>query len=212
MIIDFILKDLQSLGLDDLKTARVTPDGGFTWFVEINKQTDSVFLKKIEKLPNDLNAEISRNREIGQKEEFENYLFSIKQTIDIIISCLYSNREEPLKRMVLEKIFELQELLMKIPEYKTIYKKGHTSPSGNEKIVWKKQVNQLVDFYLRQLEQGYIETEPENLKLFLINNFTWKGKSLVESSMDTYFDPNKKFEKLPKDKKQMNPKDLLQDS
>jgi hypothetical protein len=94
-----------------------------------------------------------------------------------------------------------------------LYQKGKNiskkSTSGNNKIEWKKQVNQLVDFYLNLLNHGLIETDRSNLGLFLINNFTYKGDSLSENTINTYIDPNKEFDKLPKGNKKINPEDFL---
>ena len=130
--------------------------------------------------------------------------------LPISLDATYLNIISDFKRKLLEKNFEFQDRLISIPEYKNIHRKSQLSLSGNKKIDWKKQSNQLVDFYIKQLEGELIETDVENLKLFLLNNFTHNGQPLNKNSLNTYFDPNKKFEKLPKKHKQINPMDFLE--
>jgi hypothetical protein len=110
-----------------------------------------------------------------------------------------------------EKLVGLELFLISKEEYKKCRQRVTESLLGNTKIEWKKQVNQLVDFYLKQIEKGLIETDRKNLKAFLINNFNWNGTSLSESTIDTLLDQNKANEKLPKPHKAIDPKDFLKE-
>lgn len=210
---DLTFIDLQKLQLHDIKISRTKWEDEVTWIKKINDYEESVFFKKLEKLGKELVAEINYNRELGVKKEFEEYLLSIKEAMDHIIFGLKSNiQESDLIRRISEEVYELQGQLIMIPEYKAIQIKGQKSPSGNQKIDWKEQVNQLVDLHIWMAEQGHIDldlnkaSDKEILVTFLLNNYTWKGKPLSESSMKTIIDPNRAFDKRPKEKKQIRPK------
>jgi hypothetical protein len=205
--------------------------------VDFNEYLEDGFFKSFEMLQNKLFEEINFNKEMEDKPGFENYLIDIKYAVDFILghfandkntnklswenmkfseqlkdfnlNVFYLDRIEIFKRTLYDKIIDLQSRLIKIHEYKNIHFRNQKSLSGNKKIEWKKQLNQLVDFYLNQIEQGFIETDSTNVKDFLINNFTWKGKPLSESTIATYIDPNKELEKLPKEHKKINPSDFL---
>jgi hypothetical protein len=205
--------------------------------VIFNKYLYIDFFKNLKVLESKLFEEIAINREIENKSNFENYLYEIIETVRISLMTFNQDKEsnnlnctilkysdklndfklnknyideiESFKRKLLDEIYNLQNNLIKIPEYKSIYAKSQKSSSGNKKIIWKKQLNQLVDFYLRQIDAGYIETDRENLKDFIINNFIYKGEILSENTINTYLDPNKKNEKLPKGNKKIVPEDFL---
>lgn len=205
--------------------------------VTFNGSLTEYFFKKLDVIQNNIIEEIDFNKGIANKHDFENYLFDIKRSVDFILGFfannkitnelswgnlkysdllndfnlneIYLDNIEIFKRTLYDKMIDFQTRLIIIPEYKDIHPKSQKSLTGNIKIEWKKQINQLVDFYLSQLEEDFIETDTDNLKNFLLNNFTWKGKPLSENTIATYFDPNKKFEKLPKGNKKINPSDYL---
>jgi hypothetical protein len=205
--------------------------------VTFNQYLLDGFFDSFDILKDKLFEEIDFNKENEDKQVFDNYLFDIKGVVDFIIGHFtndkitnelfwgnmkfseelqefnlnefYLNKIKIFKRTLYEKMVNLQSRLIKIPEYKHIKYKNQKHYLGNTKIEWNKQLNQLVDFYLNQLEHGLIDTEKENLKKFLINNFTFKRMSLSESSVATYLDPNKKTDKLPKENKKLKPSDFL---
>jgi hypothetical protein len=114
-----------------------------------------------------------------------------------------------ISRTLYEKYSELDIKLKIIPDYLTIINKKRKSTFGNKKIEWNPKLNKLVGFYFKQIEDGLIDTDLENLRLFLINNYTWRGKPLSESTIATYLDPNKKLEDLPKCYEGLSLKDFL---
>jgi hypothetical protein len=120
----------------------------------------------------------------------------------------FSSQFDGIHRIVFEKVFDLNIKLKKNKDFLELSHKKRKSNSGNNKIEWKLPLNQLVSFYFKQLNNT-IETDRDNLKSFLLNNFTFKGKNLSENTLNTYFDPNREFEKLPKDGKGPNPTDFL---
>lgn len=114
-----------------------------------------------------------------------------------------------LYHIYIERINNISQILGKNDFYKALHNRLTLSATGNKKIIWNKQINQLVDFYLNLLKAGIIETDRANLRDFIINNFTHKGNPISEKTITTYFDPNKEFEDLPKNHKKINPKDFI---
>jgi hypothetical protein len=81
--------------------------------------------------------------------------------------------------------------LNEIEEYNECVKNIETSSHGNSKIIWTKNSNQLVYFFLKMIEKGIIDTSHENLKKFIFNNFLDKNRiELNEYTLDTYFKPS----------------------
>lgn len=216
-------------------------NGGWINYTNIifNKYSYNEFFKNLEVFKSKLFEEIDFNREVENKSNFENYLYEIIETIstclnnfnqdkdsnnfnctilkhsnqlkDFKLDKTYLDEIEKFKRTLLDEIYSLQNRLIQIPEYKNIHTKSQKSLTGNKKIIWKKQLNQLVDFYLSQIEMGYIETDRDNLRDFIINNFTHKGETISENTINTYLDPNKEHEKLPKGNKKIDPSDFLRE-
>jgi hypothetical protein len=230
-----------ALNVDDRfqSDAQIVKEGKYSSLLHVsfNEYPADYYFKIFDDLQNNLLGEINYNRDIGDKLKFENYLFDIKEVIDLQLSNIENDKTtnklniknlifsdklkdfkldkiylddiERFKKTFYDKMISFQGRLIKIPEYKEIHLKNQKSLAGNNKIEWKGKLNRLVAFYLKQIDDGLVETDRENLRPFLINNFTWKGKSLSENSIKTYLDPNKELEDLPKGYEKLSLKDFL---
>jgi hypothetical protein len=122
-------------------------------------------------------------------------------------SCNFASYTERFSKNDLDKYFSrsIQEFFMllndyiidikvnlnNIEEYRECLNNIEVSTQGNLKIVWSENTNKLVDYFLKMVEGGLIDTSHENLKRFIINNFLDKNsRELSQATIDTYFKPS----------------------
>ena len=151
------------------------------YFSELNSLLTNT-LSEFEFLPNEDNYEFHGS----------NYIDCDKQKVYEIGKSLLL----PQWTITFKLLYELHVLLMDYSDYSEIDRKKLKSPAGNKKLNWTSKLNGLVLIFLELQEQGFISNKPEDLKDFLINNFTYKDEVLSETTILTYLDPNKRDEKF----------------
>jgi hypothetical protein len=207
-----------------------------TWSLTFNKKSHKEYFNSLDNLQDTFFKEISTNNLLNiDKQLIHNYFKDVYEffiaisnginydslTKKWVCGFIYFNENFLLNKLdayfqngienfiekLNEKIVAIMVHLNEIEGYRECVINIETSPQGNLKIIWTKYSNQLVYFFLEMIEKEIIDTTPENLKRFLINNFLDRdGIELNEYTIETYFKPS--AGKYPK-RGNVNPGDFL---
>jgi len=199
---------------DYIKTKKYNDE--IDYHLVFNDVKSEKVIEYLKKLKNAFFSEIDRIIRFANKDYVHDYFKDVYEFLKEVSNnitfdnqleewtCKFAHFDEKLVQNKLDKdfkkkiqdffknlhntIMEIHYHLDGIEEYKKCIERIEISPLGNQKIIWRRNTNQLTDLFIKMKEKGIIDTKSENLKRFLRNNFLDKNEiELSESTIDTYF-------------------------